>query len=81
MNKAMKRILGTVSVVMMLALAACDTPDDKGAVLAGSAEQDTGAHGVGLLVDNPDESSDVDDWPVCSDGAQHPDCRDAPLGY
>lgn len=81
MTKAMKAIVGTASVVMMLALAACDSPHDKGRVLAGNAKQDTGAHGVGLLVDNPDESSDVSDWPVCSDGAQHPDCRDAPLGY
>lgn len=73
MTKTLKSIAGTVSVTVLLALAACDTPDDK--------SQYTGAHGVGLLVDNPDESSDVNDWPVCSDGAQHPDCRDAPEGY
>lgn len=42
----------------------------------------TGAHGVGLIVDNPDEADDdPENWPVCSNGVRYPDCRNAPAGY
>lgn len=66
-------------ILLLAALSACG--DDPGAVMAGNASNYTGPHGIGILVDNPNESRNVDDWPTCSDGAQHPDCRDAPLGY
>ncbi|RJL20898.1 hypothetical protein [Paracoccus siganidrum] len=57
-------------LIMLLAiapLAACDDSSDY-----------DGCHGAGCLVDNPD---DPNNWPICSDGAQRQDCRDAPLGY
>lgn len=49
-------------------LSACDEPKSKAY---------DGPHGAGRMVDNPD----VESWPTCSDGAQHPDCSYAPEGY
>lgn len=40
-----------------------------------------GCHGAGCLVDNPDKADDPNNWPLCSDGARHPDCSYAPEGY
>ena len=37
-----------------------------------------GCNGIGCAVDNPD---DPENWPLCSDGARHPDCSYAPEGY
>ncbi|GEK70205.1 hypothetical protein SAMN04244567_04110 [Paracoccus pantotrophus] len=62
---------GLLIVLLAIApLAACDES-------SGYDDYD-GCHGVGCLVDNPD---DPDNWPICSDGAQRQDCRNAPLGY
>lgn len=58
-----------VLVGLLTLLSACDTPQPSGY---------DGPHGVGAIVDNPD---DVSNWPTCSDGAQHPDCSYAPEGY
>lgn len=63
-----------VLVCTMVVLTGCGVEDP-------SSGGYTGAHGVGVLVDNPDESPNVENWPMCSDGARHPDCRDAPEGY
>lgn len=37
-----------------------------------------GCNGIGCAVDKPD---DPEKWPLCSDGARHPDCSYAPEGY
>jgi hypothetical protein len=55
------------SMLLLLALAAC----------ASSTAYEDGCHGVGCLVDDPDNP---ETWPMCSDGARHPDCSYAPEG-
>lgn len=55
--------------LLVLGTAACD--DDSGSGY-------DGCHGAGCLVDDPD---DPNNWPLCSDGARHPDCSYAPDGY
>ncbi|GEK70404.1 hypothetical protein JWJ88_15270 [Paracoccus methylovorus] len=59
-------------LVLLLAIGPLAACDDSG------SDGYTGGHGVGLLVDDPD---DPNNWPLCSDGARHPDCSYAPLGY
>lgn len=65
-----KICFGLSTLALAVLLTACDD--------SGSGYD--GCHGAGCLVDDPD-SDDPNNWPLCSDGARHPDCSYAPLGY
>lgn len=66
MSRLTLLLIGTLAI-----LTACAEPEHK-------SKGYDGPHGIGALVDDPD---DVSNWPTCSDGAQHPDCSYAPEGY